>query len=306
MLLQSGISPNIIRKKSFIMSQSCKTPKKWHSFEEQLRLLEERGLEIQDKRRALAYLGKIGYYRLSAYWYPFKTVVLEKRINTFLENSSFEEALNLYIFDKRLRLLALDALERIEVALRVDIAYLLGERDIFAHMNRDNFDHKFQYSEWSSKYQRLMHRSRRNEFMIHHTRYYEGKLPIWVATEIWDFGTLSKLYAGMKLEDKDKIARKYRLSSGRSLENQCHAFNFIRNTAAHHSRLWNRSIIGRTSLKGIKDPFLQTLSTNQVFLYFCLMQRMLNIISPRSTWGKRFTNLLHEFPVSKNKAINLK
>lgn len=288
------------------MSPSCKTPKKWYSFEEQLHLLEERGLKVQDKKRALAYLERIGYYRLSAYWYPFKTMGSDKRNNTFLENSSFEEALNLYVFDKRLRLLALDALERIEVALRVDIAYLLGERDIFAHMNRDNFDSRFQYSDWNSKYQKLLHQSRRNEFVIHHTKYYEGKLPIWVASEIWDFGALSRLYAGMKLEDKNKIARKYRLPSGRSLENQCHAFNFIRNTSAHHSRLWNRAIIGRTSLKGLRDPILETLSADQVFLYFCLMKRMLNIISPRSSWGERFKNLLHEFPTSKNRAISLK
>lgn len=53
------------------MSPSCKTPKKWYSFEEQLHLLEERGLKVQDKKRALAYLERIGYYRLSAYWYPF-------------------------------------------------------------------------------------------------------------------------------------------------------------------------------------------------------------------------------------------
>lgn len=279
-------------------------PKIWKSFYSQLESLENRGLLIHDKKRALSYLERIGYYRLSAYWFPFKKITSNGE-DKFLPNSHFEEALELYVFNKRLRLLALDALERIEVSVRVDIAYLLGERDIFAHMDARNFQENFQYIPWYRKYESLMKSSKSNEFITHHNKYYDGKLPIWVATEIWDFGTLSKLYSGMRLEDKDKIARKYRLPSGRILESQLHAFNFIRNISAHHSRLWNRSIIGRTTLKGIKDPILQSLCPNQIFLYFCFMKRMLDIICPNSTWGDRFIELIRNFPFSQNNVINL-
>lgn len=107
----------------------------------------------------------------------------------------------------------------------------------------------------------------------------------------------------MKQTDKDKIARKYRLPSGKNLETQLHAFNVIRNISAHHGRLWNRNAISRVSLKGIIDPELHKLSTNQMFVYFCLMKRMLDIICPRSTWGERFLLLINEFPKSCNGAI---
>ena len=283
-----------------------RSPKKWLSFEDQLDLLVERGLIIKNKKFALPYLESIGYYRLSGYWYPFKEkIATGKLLNKFISNSYFQDILDLYIFDKRLRLLALDALERIEIAIRVDISYLLGEKESLAHTNSAKFDKSFRHEEWLSRYKKLLSQSNKLEFIIHHNQYYGGKLPIWVATEIMDFGSLSRLYAGMKIKDKDKIARKYRLPSGKNLETQLHAFNIIRNIAAHHGRLWNRNAISRVSLKGLNDPNLQKLSPNHMFLYFCLIKRMLNTICPRSTWGKRFIELIEEFPHPANKAISL-
>jgi abortive infection bacteriophage resistance protein len=114
--------------------------KKWKSFESQLALLKERGLEVEAKAAALDYLERIGYYRLSGYFYPFRELEIQlvdgklkhNRKDQFIAESRFEDVAKLYVFDKRLRLLALDALERIELAVRVDVAYLLGKRDIHA------------------------------------------------------------------------------------------------------------------------------------------------------------------------------
>ena len=58
------------------------------------------------------------------------------------------------------------------------------------------------------KYKQQLFRSRREPFVEHHQRTYGGELPIWVAIEVWDFGMLSKLFAGMKLSDQDLIAQK--------------------------------------------------------------------------------------------------
>ena len=44
----------------------------WKSFQEQLTLLTERGMQVGDESAALEYLERVGYYRLSAYWYPFR------------------------------------------------------------------------------------------------------------------------------------------------------------------------------------------------------------------------------------------
>ncbi len=116
---------------------------------------------------------------------------------------------------------------------------------------------------------------------------------------------MSMLYKGMLAKDKDRIAKIYYLKDGKHLQTHLHAFNFIRNVSAHHSRLWNKPIIFKANLKGLQDEQWKQLNVAQPFVYFCLMKRMLDVICPNSTWGTRFLALLEEFPNVENNAINL-
>lgn len=137
--------------------------------------------------------------------------------------------------------------------------------------------------------------------MRHNIQKYGG-VPIWAVCELWEFGTLSRIFALMQKTDQDAIARQYSLPSGSHLASHLYAFNSIRNIAAHHARLWNRRQVGRPRLKGIreaakKDEILWTLlDPNSIFATFCLMQRMLRYICPHSKWGKRFLDVLNTFP----------
>ncbi len=200
---------------------------------DQLELLKSRGLLVDDDTAALNYLARIGYYRLSGYWYPLRVMDTETsrkqkqpvRCNHFMPESHFEDIVKLYVFDKKLRLLALDALERIEMALRVDVAHLLGEKEPCAHLNPDclhgNFAKKAiskganigktEHQLWLEKYNVMLNRSRRESFITHHRTRYGGHLPVWVAIEVWDFGLLSRLFEGMQFADKNRIAAKYEL-----------------------------------------------------------------------------------------------
>lgn len=176
--------------------------KPWKSIDEQLEILRSRGLEIEDRDRAKRYLNRLGYYRLSGYWYPFRQFreadngqTAELRRDVFMAGSRFGDLIRLYVFDKKLRLLALDALERIEMALRVDVAHLLGKRDTCAHENPNcfhgnfsikiNSDGKTAHQRWLEKYHQQVRRESRSSFVAHHLQKY-GSLPIWVAIEIPD------------------------------------------------------------------------------------------------------------------------
>lgn len=125
--------------------------KPWQSYSEQLQILSENGLKIDNEAKALEYLERLGYYRLSGYLYPFRqfnkkelsSKTSNSRLSVFQEQAQFHTAIKLYVFDKTLRLLALDALERIEMAVRVDIAYLLGKKDPLAHKNPNLFHGHF-------------------------------------------------------------------------------------------------------------------------------------------------------------------
>lgn len=75
--------------------------------DELLNLLGERGLRIPDRGRAARYLRHIGYYRLSPYMRPLQASSTDHR---FREGTQFDDVLRLYVFDRSLRLLVMDAL----------------------------------------------------------------------------------------------------------------------------------------------------------------------------------------------------
>ena len=120
---------------------------------------------VEDKDKALHYLSKLGYYRLSGYFYPFRQFDGSgRRADCFAEATYFNDVLALYMFDKALRVLAMDALERIEVAVKVEVAYLLGEHHALAHEDPTFFQKdsaNFQHAKWLSNYQKLLNRENR-------------------------------------------------------------------------------------------------------------------------------------------------
>ncbi|WP_339618115.1 Abi family protein [uncultured Gilvimarinus sp.] len=298
--------------------------KQWRSFREQLSILQGRGLVVDEPAAALRCLERLGYYRLSGYWYPFRVLDADsklggspRRLGQFIVGSHFKDVVELYVFDKKLRLLALDALERIEMALRIDIAYLLGKKDIHAHENPDCLHGAFSkqvktrgyakgrtaHQLWLKSYQRNLHRARREPFVEHYQKNY-GRLPVWVAIEVWDFGMMSKMFDGMKIPDKDKIAAKYGARNGSEFATWLKSLNFIRNVSAHHSRLWNINILERSALPQ-ENTFWQALNNARPFFYFCLIQKLMRVISPGSTWAERLISHIESFPEPENGAVTI-
>ena len=90
------------------------------SYEQQAAQLQQRGMEISGLTHAEFYLQHLNYYRFSAYWLPFES---DHTTHVFRSGTRFEEVLGLYVFDRELRLLMLDAIERVEVSIRSQWAY---------------------------------------------------------------------------------------------------------------------------------------------------------------------------------------
>lgn len=288
-------------------------------------LLERRGLIITDRSSAKACLERIGYYRLSGYWYPLRksristnpvtgrpildskgkeTTIVEE---TFRPGVCFQDAMDLYVFDKKLRLIFLDAIERIEVALRVDIALLLGKRSPYAHRDPRQLDPRFGtsgtpsgFEKWLSKLDLLFERSS-EQFVKHFkTKYHGSHPPIWIAVELWDFGMLSVLVSGMKVSDQQRLATKYGLSTPSLLTGFVRNINNIRNICAHHSRLWNRSPADRVPRpRQGQIPNLDHLSESsysRVYATAAVMQHLLRSINPATSWPTRLKDHMTTLP----------
>lgn len=290
--------------------------KQWLSSADQLELLQSRNMFIDDEQKALSYLERIGYYRLSGYSYSFRQFGANgQRLDNFVDGTKFSDVIDLFVFDKRLRLLALDALERIELAVRVDIAYLFGQKDPLGHLDPQNFMRtknqkgEFIYDGWLKSQKDKIKRASKEPYIQHHLNKYDGNLPIWVAIEVWDFGALSTLYSILKAHDKQIIADKYHageLSSRRIplFQQWLRSLNFIRNVSAHHARLWNISVRDRANISNSALQKIQ-LDNSRPFYYFYMMKLMLDRICPNSTWQHRFQDHLKAFPANLPPQINL-
>lgn len=285
-------------------------------------------MRVDDPAKASAYLERIGYYRLSGYWYPLRqsrpvpsptgrpTVQV---LDDFRPGASFGQAVDLYVFDKRLRLLFLDAIERIEVALRVDIALLLGARDPWAHREaaflhggftkrQDPKTGRTRHEEWLERLDASAKRSK-EEFVAHFAATYAGPLPVWVAVELWDFGMLSTFFAGMTKADQAAIAAKYGVARPELLASWMRTINHIRNICAHHGRLWNRSPADQTKPpRGREIAPLDHLASDshaQTRLYGVAapMQYLLRFINPTTSWAGRLRRHFDGFPSAPGAAI---
>jgi len=283
---------------------------------------------IESPAKAAAYLERIGYYRLSGYWYPLRQsrIVLGpdgKPVTQVLDNfrtgASFAQAVDLYVFDKQLRLLFLDAIERVEVALRVNVALLLGARDPWAH-RRAAFLHgsfakrvnprteRTAHQGWLSRLDQLAARSK-DEFVRHFTSRYSGPLPIWIAIELWDFGMLSMFLAGMAVTDQAAVGAKYGVHRPELLASWVRGTNLVRNICAHHGRLWNRSLADQPKPPKVGEIAVldhlaaDNFAQSRLYGVAAPMQFLMRTINPTTTWPTRLRAQLTRFPTAPGVAV---
>lgn len=165
--------------------------KAYRTYEEQVDLLAGRGMAIGDRGKAIATLQRVNYYRLSGYWYPFRQQVGGKRVDDFYPGTSLDDVVALYEFDVRLRAATFSVLAPIELALRAHLGHELGRVDPCAHLDPDLLGPTVQkgnsYRKWLEGYKSELSRSR-EDFVAHHHEKYGGRLPVWAAVEVLDWG----------------------------------------------------------------------------------------------------------------------
>lgn len=202
-------------------------------YADQLNLLISRGLACPDSGRALEWLKRIGYYRLSAYFIPFR----QPQTDQFRAGTSLDDVVELYKFDGGLRLLTMQALDRIEVAVRAAITYHLAhDLGTFGYADRANFDAGYNHAGLMNTLQREEQKT--GEVFVRHyrTKYTsEPVLPVWMATELLSFGALSKMFANLRTSGRKKTAKAFAQPEP-VFTSWLHALVATRNICAHHSR----------------------------------------------------------------------
>lgn len=162
------------------------------SIADQVARLQQRGLQCADEARVQHYLTHIGYYRLSAYWLPFEQPATDgqPRDHQFQPGTNFEQVLSLYIFDRQLRLLVMEAIERIETAIRTHWAHALAMRHgPHAHLDASLFKSPWQHASDIARMAGDLQDSSET-FIAHYRRQYSEPYlpPIWAVVETLTLG----------------------------------------------------------------------------------------------------------------------
>lgn len=286
------------------------------NYTDQVKLLESRGLNIGNKKRAERLLANVSYYRLSAYMLPYKVCNHGIVQDQFRPGTTFDMVYDLYKFDRKLRLLLFDAIERIEVALRTQIVYQLSlkygshwqdRQDIFRTprqcRRRDGTTFTDDvFRDIQEHIQDQLRNNRSETFIQHYRSTYDTPTnpPSWMSVEIMYFNQLSRICEGLKQRaDVVGIAKYFGLPPKQFLS-WLHALNFIRNLCAHHARLWNRDMnivpekldFART-LTWISNP--NTVRRNKVYYTLCMINYLLQTVNTRSSLKKRLKTLLQQY-----------
>ncbi len=274
---------------------------------EQIQRLQNRGLNIPDTERAAHYLGNISYYRLRAYTYPFQD---NKDPNhPFIQEVSFDEILNLYVFDRQLRLLLFNALEKIEIAFRTQIIYRYAlEYGAFWHLETDLYNNSRFFAQHIASLEKEIDRSKETFIKHYKATYTEPDTPpAWMALEVSSMGLLSKIYFNLRKDKgpKDEITRYFGLKDTDTLENWLHCFSLLRNLCAHHSRVWNRRMTKMRIPHKTLNPFIENKNIRpyKVYTYITAINFILNIISPGHHFKANLLSIMENCPLAQEKEM---
>lgn len=269
-------------------------PKPPTDLEQQVALLEARGLHISNEKEAARTLNSINYYRLRGYYIHLQ----DETSDDFHRGTSFEQILALHDFDSELRLLVLSLLLDIEIVARARIAYCVGHAwGAMGYREQTNYSCKTE--QFDSLMKRLdddLAQSRERFIKTHHEKY-GGMFPIWVAVEVMSFGDLSKLYSLLPVGIKKNIANSYDYLDESLLTNWIHAATVLRNVCAHNGRIYNRSIPTPIIIENKTQTYLTnalgkfTVYPQTLFAYLLAFRR----ISDVDSWKRFYEQLTKLF-----------
>lgn len=205
------------------------------TYEEQIAILRKHGCIINNENVCKDKLSTVGYYRLSAYFLPFR-----QPDGTYIADTNFDTVYQIYEFDRKLRNLLFSAVEVIEINLRSRLSYFHSAKyGSLGYKEAGNFNNRHNHNRFENNLNREIANNSNVAFVKHHIDYYEGNFPLWAAMELFTFGMLSYFYNDLKTADQKVVARQMGLNY-RELGSWLRCCTDLRNICAHYGRLYYR------------------------------------------------------------------
>lgn len=216
------------------------------SWEQQLALMVDRGLVVADEPACIAFLAANNYYRYSGYARYFQ-IAPHDGDDDFPPGTTFDEIRGIYEADEALRVALARPLACAELLLRTHVAYVIAQTHgpCGRYLEADFYTDVGTAQPTVEACLRDIERSRERHilhFQAAGTPDFRD-LPVWSAVEAYSFGTLSKcIERGAHGGLADAVATSLGVAKA-GFAYRVRALVYLRNRCAHHSRLWNHSVI---------------------------------------------------------------
>lgn len=291
------------------------------TLEAQADLLLARGL-VADRAELIGRLKVVNYYRLSGYLYPYR-----QPDDSYRPGTTLNEVWRRYNFDRRLRIILLDAIERIEVGVRTRLVYhFVTAHGPFGYLDRRKLPgfkvrtwwrmcwrnakalaqlkglEPSEHAYWLGKLNQEKNRASGEAFVKHFTKTYgdtHEALPLWMACELMTCDSLLHFARAVEPNILKQAAADFGFPDQQLLSWSKAIFS-LRNACAHHARVWNRVYGAKPSIPGKnKHPLWHqspTFTQDRVGLMLTICHFWLGKVSTTSRWKARLFALFDEYP----------
>lgn len=273
------------------------------TIDEQINLLQHKGMIIGDHSLARSFLLHNNYYRLNVYFHKFMD-----ELDHYPEGTKFETIINIYENDQWLRNKLLFLLESIEIHVKTSIAYYMGLNygsDCF-YVDKI-YENKYRFHEIQESFNLEMRResNKKNPVVIHHQQKYDGQFPIWVIVEFLTFSRISIYFSSLPQADRRQIAKHEFNVDEHYFSTWLHSLSVLRNICAHFGHLYQRGLL--VTPKIYKDLKIDPQAIQKVF-GLCVVINLLienqkwlpfiTAVSERSIQNSSFILSDYGFPIN--------
>lgn len=240
------------------------------SLSEQARLLESRGLIMENHSAVEQALGDINYYRLSGYLHDFKRTGSD----SYTYGLTWDRLKRIYDFDRKFTRILMFALEDIEETLKTRLSYTITSHfpsDPIIYLKPNIYRDYETYQNFLYRFFKEKENNSNLPFVKHHNDVYGGYMPMWVAVEIFTMGNLYAVYKNLLPRYQKELAKIYG-TGPRQLQNWIQNLTYIRNHLAHYMRIYSFNF-GRSPAECKRHP-RQFPVSNMIFDQIFVMQCM--------------------------------
>lgn len=290
------------------------------TFEQQLNLFKERGVNVQIDDRSINTVKIIGYYKLKEFAFPLSKVVEDNDGNKVrrYDGVTYKQIVDRYYQDKNLRLNILHAIEDIEVALNTQIAYVLGNAcGAYGYLSFSNWCNKEKYckyylqeheSAFKRKIKRNMNRSNLPDIEERKNLNSHGFPTIWLVTDAFSFGDSVQMLDYMSKKNLGKIASAFDCTI-EELISWLKCLNFIRNQCCHNSNIIDIKLRTTPKVPSSFKDYIFKISENRysdrIAIIIFILIHFMQIINPRYQIGKVKGSLMSIVHGDTKKALQL-